>query len=116
MSEALKVFNESIKYCLFFIASNKEEEKKVKEIVYICAEYIYLARLNKLSEQLKEKDKVKYAETVCVMSSCNLENPIHKFLIYKKAKVCCKNIKNFITALSFIKKMFLLEKDVKLFQ
>ena len=70
-------------------------------------------RLYLISEEVKN-DKVKYAEYVCMMTICNLKCTIHNFLIYKKARIACKNIKNFITALSFIKKLLPLEKDVKI--
>jgi hypothetical protein len=114
MNEALKLLRDIIRYAVFYIASDVNEEKKVKEIIYICAEHIYLSRLSLLGDQLKEKDKVKYAEVACIMSMCKLESPIHKFLIYKKAKICCKNIKNFITAVVFVKKMIALEKEVRI--
>ena len=111
MNEALKQFRNIIKYCIFFIAPDKQSEETVKEIVNICTEYIYLMRLYLLSEE-KKNDKVKYAEFVCLMTICDLKCIIHNFLIYKKAKIACKNIKNFITALSLIKKLLTLEKDV----
>jgi hypothetical protein len=107
----MKLFKDIIKYCLFFVAAEKSEENRVKEIISICAEYIYLMRLNLLSEELK-KDKVKFAEVTCLMTACKMESPIHYFLIYKKAKAACKSIKNFITALVLIKKMLVYEKEV----
>jgi hypothetical protein len=70
-------------------------------------------RLNLLSEETKN-DKIKYTELVCMMAQCRLESSVHRFLIYKKAKIACKNIKNFITALVFLKKMLSLEKEVKI--
>ena len=105
MSEAIKVFRDILKYVIFFVATNEDEEKEIKNIISICAEYIYLAKISLLADDMKEKDKVKYCELICLMSICKLESDEHKFLIYKKAKYCCKNIKNFITALFFIKKM-----------
>ena len=90
---------------IFFVATNEQEETEIKNIINICTEYIYLAKISLLADDMKEKDKVKYCELVCLMSVCKLESDEHKFLIYKKAKYCCKNIKNFITALFFIKKM-----------
>lgn len=111
MSEALKQFRNIIKYCIFFIAPDKQSEDTVKEIINICTEYIYLMRLYLISEENKA-DKVKYSEYVCMMSICNLKCVIHNFLIYKKAKIACKNIKNFITALAFIKKLLTIEKEV----
>ncbi len=112
MNEALKVFRNIIKYCIFFIASDKQSEDTVKGIINICTEYIYLMRLYLVSEENKS-DKVKYADYVCLMTICDLKCIIHNFLIYKKAKIACKNIKNFITALALIKKLLGLEKDVK---
>ena len=41
---------------------------------------------NDLVLAMKEKDKVKYCELVCLMSICKLESNEHKFLIYKKAE------------------------------
>ena len=105
MQEAMKVFRDILKNIIFFVATNEEEENEIKNIISICAEYIYLAKISLLADDMKEKDKVKYCELVCLMSVCKLESDEHKFLIYKKAKYCCKNIKNFITALFFIKKM-----------
>ena len=105
MQEAIKVFRDILKYVIFFVATNEEEETEIKNIISICAEYIYLAKISLLADDMKEKDKVKYCELVCLMSICKLELDEHKFLIFKRAKYCCKNIKNFITALFFIKKM-----------
>ena len=105
MQEAVKVFRDILKYVIFFVATNEDEEKEIKNIISICTEYIYLAKISLLADEMKEKDKVKYCELICLMSACKLELDEHKFLIYKKAKYCCKNIKNFITALFFIKKM-----------
>ena len=105
MQEALKVFRDILKYVIFFVATNEQEETEIKNIINICTEYIYLAKISLLADDMKEKDKVKYCELICLMSVCKLELDEHKFLIYKKAKYCCKNIKNFITALFFIKKM-----------
>ena len=105
MQEAVKVFRDILKYVIFFVATNEDEEKEIKNIISICTEYIYLAKISLLADEMKEKDKVKYCELICLMSVCKLELDEHKFLIYKKAKYCCKNIKNFITALFFIKKM-----------
>lgn len=110
MAEAMKIFRDILKYVIFFVATNEEEEKEVKNIISICAEYIYLTKISLLSDEVKDKDKVKYCELICLMSICKLELDEHKFLIYKKAKYCCKNIKNFITALFFIKKCLLLKK------
>jgi hypothetical protein len=112
MPDAMKVFKDILKYSIFFIAADKTEETRIKEIISICSEYIYLTRLNMKADELKS-DKVKYAEICCIMTTCKLEVPIHKFLIYKKAKAACKVIKNFITALVFIKKMLMFEKEVK---
>ena len=114
MNEALKQFRNIIKYCIFFIASDKQTEETVKGIIYVCSEYIYLMRLYLISEENKN-DKVKYAEFVCLMTICDLKCIIHNFLIYKKAKIACKNIKNFITALALITKLLALEKDVNKF-
>ena len=105
MAEAIKAFRDILKYVIFFVATNEEEETEIKNIINICTEYIYLAKISLLADDMKEKDKVKYCELICLMSLCKLELDEHKFLIYKKAKYCCKNIKNFITALFFIKKM-----------
>jgi hypothetical protein len=110
MPDAMKVFKDILKYSIFFIAADKTEETRIKEIISICSEYIYLTRLNMKADELKS-DKVKYAEICCIMTTCKLEVPIHKFLIYKKAKAACKVIKNFITALVFIKKMLMFESN-----
>lgn len=112
MSEALKVFQDILKYCLFFIATDTEEEAKVKSIIIICREYIYLTKLSLMADSFKDKDKIKYCNIVCLMSICQLELSEHKFLIYKKAKYCCKSIKNFITTIYFVKKMLGLEKEL----
>ncbi len=112
MNEALNTFRNILKYSIFFIATNEEEEKTVKEIISICTEYIYLTKISLLADETKEKDKIKYCDLICLMSKCKLELDEHKFLIYKKAKYCCKNIKNFITAVYFIKKMISFEKDL----
>ena len=112
MSEAMKIFRDTIKYAIFFIATSPEEEKTVKDLIYICSEYIYLSKISLLADTFKDKDKVKYCELVCLMSVCKLELSEHKFLIYKKAKYCCKNIKNFITALYFIKKMIPFKQEL----
>ena len=105
MQEAMKIFRDVLKYVIFFVATNEEEEKEIKNIISICAEYIYLTKISLKADEMKDKDKIKYCELICMMSLCKLESDEHKFLIYKKAKYCCKNIKNFITALFFIKKM-----------
>ena len=105
MQEAMKIFRDILKYVIFYVATNEEEEKEIKNIISICAEYIYLTKISLLADEVKDKDKIKYCELICMMSLCKLESDEHKFLIYKKAKYCCKNIKNFITALFFIKKM-----------
>lgn len=109
--EAFKVFSDIIKFAIFFIAADQEEETKVKDIIATCTEYIYFIRLSALSDGFKG-DKVKYAETACLMSLCKLESPIHKFLVYKKAKIACKNIKNYITAVAFLKKILAMENEV----
>lgn len=114
MLEAQNAFRNVINNSIFYIASDKTEENTVKNIILICTEYIYLTKLCQLADQIKS-DKVKYAELCCVMSFCKLESSIHKFLIYKKAKVACKNIKNFISSLVFIKKMLFFEKEVNTF-
>ncbi len=111
MPDAMKVFRDVIKMAIFSIVRNKSDENAIKEIIYICSEYIYLTRLSMKGDEVKS-DKVKYAEVCCAMSTCNLTQSIHKFLIYKKTKVACKGIKNFITALVFIKKMLMYEKEL----
>ena len=73
-----------------------------------------MIRLTLASEDNKS-DKVKYAELNCLMTVCKLENSLHRFLILKKAKAVCKNIKNYITGINFLKKMISLEKEVILF-
>jgi coatomer protein complex subunit alpha (xenin) len=105
MQEGMKVFRDILKYAIFFVATTEEEENEIKNIISICAEYIYLTKISLAADEVKDKDKIKYCELICLMSVCKLESDEHKFLIYKKAKYCCKNIKNFITALFFIKKM-----------
>ena len=112
MAEGLKIFRDILKYTIFFIATNEDEEKKIKEIISICSEYIYLTKISLLSDNVKDENKVKYCELICLMSICKLESSEHKFLIYKKAKYCCKNIKNFITGLYFIKKMLSFENEL----
>lgn len=112
MGEALKVFQDILKYSIFFIATDSDEEAKAKTIIKISREYIYLTKFSLIADSFKEKDKVKYCNTVCLMSLCQLELSEHKFLIYKKAKYCCKSIKNFITAIHFVKKMLGLEKEL----
>ena len=106
------IFKNILKYAIFYIAIDKSEDIRVREIISICTEYIYLTRLCILADENKA-DKVKYAELCCIMANCKLEGSIHKFLIFRKAKVACKNIKNFISALVFIKKMMVFEKEVK---
>lgn len=112
MTEAQKAFRDVLHFALFAICSSAEEEKAIKDIIYICTEYIYLTKISLLAEDVKDKDKTKYCDLVCLMSVCKLEVNEHKFLIYKKAKNCCKSIKNFITGLGFIKKMLSLENEV----
>jgi hypothetical protein len=114
MSEALKRFRNLMKFCIFFIAADKQAEETVKEIINICTEYIYFMRIHLLSEENK-KDKIKYAELYCLMTICNKKCLVHNFLIYRKAKQVCKNIKNFITALSFIKKLLPMQSEVNNF-
>lgn len=46
------------------------------------------------------------------MTLCKLEQPIHYYFIYNKAKIACKNIKNYLTAVYFCKKILSLEKEV----
>jgi len=46
------------------------------------------------------------------MTICKLEQPVHYFYMYRKAKVACVNIKNYITASYFCKKIISLEKTV----
>ena len=48
MNEALNTFRNILKYSIFFIATNEEEEKTVKEIISICTEYIYLTKIKPL--------------------------------------------------------------------
>ena len=112
MQEAQKLFRDVIHYAIFSVCASQEEEKEIKEIIYICTEYIYLTKISIIAEELKDKDKIKYCDLCCLMSVCKLEMNEHKFLIYKKAKYCCKNIKNFITGLYFIKKMLPLENEL----
>ena len=112
MQEAMKIFRDVLKYAIFFVATNEDEEKELKNIISICAEYIYLTKISLLADEVKDKDKIKYCELFCLMSICKLESDEHKFLIYRRAKYCCKNIKNFITALYFIKKMSPLESTL----
>lgn len=111
MPDALIIFKNILKYAIFYIAIEKSEDTRVREIISICSEYIYLTRLCILADENKA-DKVKYAELCCIMANCKLEGSIHKFLIFRKAKVACKNIKNFISALVFIKKMMVFEKEL----
>ncbi len=105
--------------CLFFIATDKNEENSIREIINICTEYCYLIRMNQYKEKVKsvrnfiKKDKVKNAEISCLMTLCKLEQPIHYYFIYNKAKIACKNIKNYLTAVYFCKKILALEKEVR---
>ena len=46
IEEALKVFREILKFCLFFVSQNEKEDSEIKNIVSICTEYIYLMRLS----------------------------------------------------------------------
>jgi hypothetical protein len=108
---ALKTFQNILKTSLFYIAVDSQEEAKVKEIISTCTEYIYLIRLTIKSEEVKA-DKVKYAELTCLTTLCKLDNSLHRFLIYKKAKAACKTIKNYITGVAFLKKMLAYEKEL----
>jgi len=106
---------------LFFIAYDKNEENAIKEIINICTEYCYLIRMNQFKEKVKsvcnklKKDKIKNAEISCMMTICKLEQPIHYYFIYNKAKIACKNIKNYLTAVHFCKNILALEKDVNFY-
>ena len=111
--EALIIFREIFSMALFFVAADKAEETTIKEILNICTEYTYLIRMNQLKEKVKS-DKVKNAEVSCLMTLCKLEQPIHYYFIYNKAKVACKNIKNYMTAVYFLKKILSLEKEVNM--
>jgi hypothetical protein len=108
---SLKIFKNIIKTGIFFIATDNSEETRIKEIISICTEYIYLIRLTIKSEEVKA-DKVKYTELTCLMTLCKLDSSLHRFLIYKKAKAACKTIKNYITGVAFLKKMLALEKEL----
>jgi hypothetical protein len=108
---ALKTFKSVIRTSLFFIATDNQEESRVKEIISTCTEYVYLVRLNFKSEEVKA-DKVKYTEMTCLMTLCKLNSSLHQFLIYKKAKAACKTIKNYITGVAFLKKMLTFEKEL----
>jgi coatomer protein complex subunit alpha (xenin) len=108
---ALKTFKNIIRTSLFFIATDNQEETRVKEIISICTEYIYLLRLTTKSEEVKS-DKVKFAELTCLMTVCKLSSSLHRFLINKKAKAACKTIKNYITGVYFLKKMLAYEKEL----
>jgi len=110
--EALDAFREIFSMCLFFIAIDKTEENQIKEVLNICAEYSYLIRMNKFRDQFKS-DKIKTAEVSCLMTLCKLEQPMHYYFIYNKAKLACKNIKNFLTAIYFCKKILSLEKELE---
>jgi hypothetical protein len=46
------------------------------------------------------------------MTVCKLEMPVHYFYMYRKAKIASVNIKNYITASYFCKKIIGLEKSV----
>ena len=109
--EALENFSKIIKYAVFFTASSKSDDIRLKEIVHICTEYILLIKLNYLSEESKA-DKVKCCEIRLKMSLCKLEKPIHSYLVLKKTKIACKNIKNYLTAIVFLKKLISIESAV----
>jgi len=109
--EALEIFREVFAMALFFIAADKNEENSIRETLNICTEYCYLIRMNQLKEKVKS-DKIKNAEITCLMTLCKLEQPIHYYFIYNKAKIACKNIKNYLTAVYFCKKILSLEKDL----
>ena len=51
--EALNLFREVFSMVLFFIASDKNEESKIKDIINICTEYCYLIRMNQIKEKIK---------------------------------------------------------------
>lgn len=102
-----------MKYSIFFIATSREEETKMKELISTCTEYIYLCRLNLHAESFKGEDKVKYAECYCIMTACKLSSSMHKYIILRKAKNACKSIKNYMTAVILIKKMLQFEKEVR---
>jgi hypothetical protein len=112
MQEALQIFRDIIKYSIFYIAADRSEENAVRELINSCTEYIYLTRLNLISDTVKS-DKIKYAEICSIMTACNLDSSMHRFLILKSAKAACKSIGNYITASMFIKKMLIYEKEVK---
>jgi len=111
MQEALEIFRDIIKYSIFFIAADKSEENTVRELISSCTEYIYLTKLSLISDTVKS-DKIKYAEVCSIMTACNLDSSMHRFLILKSAKAACKSIGNYITASMFIKKMLIYEKEV----
>jgi hypothetical protein len=112
MQEALQIFRDIIKYSIFYIAADRSEENAVRELINSCTEYIYLTRLSLISDTVKS-DKIKYAEICSIMTACNLDSSMHRFLILKSAKAACKSIGNYITASMFIKKMLIYEKEVK---
>jgi hypothetical protein len=113
MSDALKMFRDIIKFSIFFIAADKQEENTVRELITACTEYIYLTRLSLQSDAAKSEDKVKYAEICCVMTSCCINSSMIKYLILRAAKTAVKNVGNYMTATMFIKKMLSYEKEVK---
>ena len=73
MQEAMKIFSDVLKDVIFFVTTNEEEEKEIKNIISICAEYIYLTKISLLDDEIKDQDKIKYCELICLMSICKLE-------------------------------------------
>ena len=58
------------------------------------------------------KVTINKAENACLMTICKLEEPIHYFYMYRKAKIANVNIKNYLSATYFCKKIISLEKSV----
>lgn len=83
----------------------------MRKIIGVCTEYLYMKKLNDAAEANKQ-DKYNYSKTCLLITLCQLNKPLHMFLMLKRAKVATKNAKNFISCVGVLFKMLALEKDL----
>ena len=112
MEFAEKAFKNVLKMAIFYIAYNDEDVEFIKNIINSCGEYLIMIKLNEKAEAAKA-DKFIYSSICLLITVCKLSKPIHQFLMLKRAKIACKNIKNYVSALGLIQKMLNLEPLLK---
>ena len=102
-ADALTTFR-GIMYGIPLLVVERPEMKEVRELLGICREYVTALRLELARRACAKSDAKRATELAAYMTHCNLQ-PAHMVLCLNLAMTAAFNLKNFINAASFARRL-----------